>query len=369
MQMILDSPTSLPANLTAMHPTAAREIKALTGIRFFAAFWVVLFHFREEMFALVPGLKWMMPFVGAGYQAVPLFFILSGFILSYTYFERYSLMRHGHFVYLRFARIWPVHAAAIVALLVYLGVLAFFHRTIDPDNYSFSSLPFELAMIRSWASENLIWNYPAWSVQCEWFAYLFLFPIAFLCFRREERPWFLCVTIAALVSLHTFLPMPHFLGKLKDILFLFFAGSALYRLRVLFPDLPGHWASVIGLILTGIGIGTSRLFSPFLVHTGFGLLVFGLSYERGLLNRLLSMKAIVYGGILSYSVYMTHALVQKAFGPLTSRLAVHSQVGGFLLFVTGMAMVFFVAMLFHHCVEAPCNRWLRQSFARNHQSI
>src|SRR5579883_2016917 len=157
----------------------SKDIRPLTGIRFFAAAWVVIFHFRNELSTLIPGFTWLKPLVMQGYYAVPLFFILSGFILSHTYFSKYSLKRHSEFVFLRFARLWPVHLAAILALVLYMGVLVVHSGHINSDNFPFVQLPSELAMIRCWFSKALIWNYPAWSIHSEWFAYLFVFPIAY----------------------------------------------------------------------------------------------------------------------------------------------------------------------------------------------
>ncbi|MCI1261552.1 MAG: hypothetical protein LKG20_04600 [Tetrasphaera jenkinsii] len=49
---------------TALEPAARRPspLAALTGLRAFAATWVVLFHFRGDLEALVPALKWRIPY-------------------------------------------------------------------------------------------------------------------------------------------------------------------------------------------------------------------------------------------------------------------------------------------------------------------
>jgi peptidoglycan/LPS O-acetylase OafA/YrhL len=58
-----------------------------------------LFHYREELFELSPALKPFESFILNGHYAVPLFFILSGFILSHVYFARSSLMHWDSFSY------------------------------------------------------------------------------------------------------------------------------------------------------------------------------------------------------------------------------------------------------------------------------
>src|ERR1700722_1849439 len=83
-----------PRMLLADAPPRARvaghnrsPLPALTGLRFFAAFYVVLGHavpWLEPRFR-VPA--FVNTFLANGYLAVSLFFLLSGFILSYTYAE------------------------------------------------------------------------------------------------------------------------------------------------------------------------------------------------------------------------------------------------------------------------------------------
>jgi peptidoglycan/LPS O-acetylase OafA/YrhL len=96
-----------------------KHILPLTGMRLFAAGWVVLYHFQGWLLMLFPFLHPLAPFFGLGYNAVPFFFLLSGFILSHNYFSVYSVSYHPKFVFLRFARLWPVHFTTLV--LVILG--------------------------------------------------------------------------------------------------------------------------------------------------------------------------------------------------------------------------------------------------------
>ena len=99
-------------------PRSVGEIKALTGLRGVAALWVVWHHLGRE-----PGFA--VPFGQAlplrGYLAVDLFFVLSGFVLSLAFADWFiagvNWRAAGVFAARRLTRIWPMHAAALLALL------------------------------------------------------------------------------------------------------------------------------------------------------------------------------------------------------------------------------------------------------------
>lgn len=330
-----------------------KEIKPLTGIRFFAAMWVVLFHFNEQMVALVPALTPIRCLTDYGHYAVPMFFILSGFILSLTYFDRYSIRGHHKFVWLRFARLWPMHAAVLVLLLL-VPIRAAMKGGNAGDAYSLAALPSELAMVRCWWSDEYLWNYPAWSIHAEWFAYIFVFPVAFAAFHREAKRLVLIGSVVACVALHTAFTHVRVPGVCLDIIFLFLAGSALYRIRQLSPCIRGEW-----LVNAGAAFFVSALWWQWLFVPSFCLLIFGLSYERGLLARILSSKVAVYGGAISYSIYMTHALSHKLIAGVLTRFS-FSGLTGVAVFVGILLVALAVAAMCHHFIEVPCNKWLRR---------
>lgn len=339
----------------------SKDIKALTGLRFFAALWVVLFHyFRGELepISIVKPIKWLFDL---GYLAVPMFFILSGFILSHNYFPSYSLKDHAEFIYRRFARLWPVHVASVLALMVYIGIIVAHSGHIKSSNYSLQVLPLEVVMVRSWFSKDLVWNYPAWSIHAEWFAYLFLSPIAFLSFRKISNRLIILLSIGILLSGHTFLPVAQFPGMCAEIIFLFLAGSALYRLRLLLPDLQGTWFATAGLLLFIVAISGLFNHSISLIYLAFVLLIFGLSYDGGWLAQFLSRRPIVYGGLISYSMYMTHAVVLKYFAAIGHKIGLQTQEARITAAFISVGAVLIVASAVYHLIEAPCNKVLRKN--------
>ena len=111
------------AHLKAPLSPTAEPLNALTGLRGFAALWVVSLHYGGEFNILLPATAGCNWFTGAGANAVPLFFILSGFILLHTYrarFEIFSWREYFRFIGLRLARIYPAYLAAL-AVMVFLS--------------------------------------------------------------------------------------------------------------------------------------------------------------------------------------------------------------------------------------------------------
>jgi peptidoglycan/LPS O-acetylase OafA/YrhL len=91
------------------------KIDALTGLRFFAASAIVLHHMRDFP-GISPGFlnDAILP------QGVSVFFVLSGFILTYVYPALDKQGETSRFFLARFARVWPAHVVVLVAVLVVL---------------------------------------------------------------------------------------------------------------------------------------------------------------------------------------------------------------------------------------------------------
>jgi peptidoglycan/LPS O-acetylase OafA/YrhL len=90
-------------------------LPALTGVRFFADFFVVLSHSLPWV-AMRFRIPWPAKiFLSNGYLAVAMFFLLSGFILAYTYDGQIAGSRNrARFWEARFARIYPVYLLSLV---------------------------------------------------------------------------------------------------------------------------------------------------------------------------------------------------------------------------------------------------------------
>ena len=152
----------------------------LTGLRFYAAFWVFLHH----CLGYVREIDYI--FLQKGYVGVDLFFILSGFILAYVYYKSFFIEKitgekYWNFIVKRFAKIYPMYLVSFIMIATYLY---FGKYILHKDNFQFRTeeIPSVLLMTYSWfIIDNYGWNTPSWSLSSEWFAYVFVFtPFSFL---------------------------------------------------------------------------------------------------------------------------------------------------------------------------------------------
>jgi len=165
----------------------APRLEALTGLRWFAAFGVFAFHVRE--FYPLPGLRDVALFGNSG---VTFFFVLSGFVLTWSFREDDTAPR---FYWRRFARIWPA--------------LAFSTAVAIPVFYAGQHLPFDrparlgvlasLALLQAWIPSVLFAGNPAaWSLSDEAFFYA-IFP-AIVRWIVRGQVWLLGLLAAALIG-------------------------------------------------------------------------------------------------------------------------------------------------------------------------
>ncbi|MDR3456540.1 MAG: acyltransferase [Verrucomicrobiae bacterium] len=364
-----DSPASPPETLAA-----------LTGLRGFAAFWVVSLHFMGDTNTLLPasaGLNWLM---GAGANAVPLFFILSGFILLHTYRARFEIFSWGEylrFLGLRLARIYPAYLAALAAMGLLVCTAPLVGAPFNHAAYPLRWLLPEALMLHNWVVVVVPphfsgWNYPDWSVSAEWFAYLFIFPLAAWLLKKISRRGNLLVAALALAVL-ALEPAVHTEWKLSMVSLLFLAGALLWELRrrqlaagkKIFPHLD---SAGVALLLAAVSLaavhGGWPAYAGILVASG--LLVFGLAQAGGIFSRLLALRGCVFLGQISYSIYLIHGVVQRL---LKVTLPSQKFAGAALpvrtgVFLMDIALILLAALLLYFLVEQPARAWLHRKFSR-----
>ncbi|MFD4572600.1 acyltransferase family protein [Streptomyces sp. NPDC058417] len=159
-------------------PRSRDRLPSLTGLRFWAALLVVLYHLSRQVGTLpvVSDVVWY------GRSGVTFFFVLSGAVLAWTYDGLRVPVRV--FLWRRFARIWPLTVFAVAAsVAVYV---------LMDTAVSTKAVAANLLLVHAWSPDPVIFkggNPAAWSLSDEaWFYLIFPALLAALAPRRA-RVW------------------------------------------------------------------------------------------------------------------------------------------------------------------------------------
>jgi peptidoglycan/LPS O-acetylase OafA/YrhL len=162
--------------------TTARRLPALpalTGIRFFAAIYVVLYHYASEALSTA---HWSIRAVlASGPSAVGLFYVLSGAVLVYSSVGQDGGLATSRraFWRARVARIYPIYFLALLLdAPFFLSAVLKVHDGADAVLWSIALAIPALLLVHGWTALTVFaWNTPGWSLSAEAFFYA-LFPSA-----------------------------------------------------------------------------------------------------------------------------------------------------------------------------------------------
>lgn len=377
-------------------------IRQLTGIRFVAAFWVLIYHLQGPFNVLgLLSIPILADLMRVGRLGVDLFFALSGFILTHTYLTRMGEAVHVKatlkFWWLRLARIYPVH----LVMLIVAGLAVFAQAQVrgeSVDRTWWNPVDFikNLLLIQEWGPDpQRGWNFVAWSLSMEWLAYL-AFPILVLALWRLHKhvptfvlvvAWF--VVLAPLIGYGLGTSDPYYTdnwGSTYRIASEFTAGAITYLIVLRLADRGptvtrvAGWLSVLLPIAVVAGsVFLARLpaaqppanamnpdaepLPPYFHLTLVPLLVAwigALALAQGGMARALSTRTLVLGGFISYSLYMTHLVW---FGLWRAGMDVAGIDGGPLYAVAVIGLVvgsLIIAYLMWKVVEEPAREWMRR---------
>jgi peptidoglycan/LPS O-acetylase OafA/YrhL len=287
------------------------HIRPLTSLRFFAALWVVLFHYWPKLDGPA-----MPAIIERGYLGVELFFTLSGFILCHVYLRRFGEggFAYGSFLWNRLARVYPLHIACLVgigALALAAGALGF---GVDQNILAWNALPANLLLVHAWGFAPVAgWNHPSWSISAEWFAYLSFPAFATVAWALRNRPrLFAGLALGVIAVLYPLFeavagfPLTRATiawGALR-IVPCFFLGCAMHSLwrAEAAPGRAAPWGALI--FGAGVLLAAQAGAPDAAIVMGFGGLILYLASLAQTGSRFGTQPAFVYLGEISYSVYM-----------------------------------------------------------------
>ncbi|GAB3939488.1 acyltransferase [Kribbella albertanoniae] len=304
------------------------RVESLTGLRWWAAFFV----FTHHMGYLAP--LPIREFLKLGTSGVTFFFVLSGFVLTWSARPGSVVgsMAAGTFYRRRFARIVPAHVVALIPALFV------FYRFDPPDNLfwikpvSMTAIVLSLFLLNGWSNNPTILyggNPASWTLSIEAFFYAF-FPFLHRATAKLKLGGALVLAAAAVViaggyrlTQYNWVDLPTLPPPLLHaVAFVVGIAIAIVLRSGWIPPLPawtGYLAIGIGLaVLTytfrhpgkvPFGTEISLLQKEILTLLyGFLILVVAARDLRGG-RSLLRSKPLVALGRWSFSFYLVHATV------------------------------------------------------------
>ncbi|MEP4546459.1 MAG: acyltransferase [Saccharospirillum sp.] len=299
------------------------QYPSLESLRGLAAIMVALFH-SSFVVAAYP------PLVGEASIFVDFFFILSGFVLALAYSEKIDQgLDFKTFTLLRFGRLYPLHLFMLLMWLPYILLKGYAHFELNLggnpfDKNSITTFIANLFLVNGMgATQTLSWNYPAWSISVEFFTYLVFF--AFISITPRNRKPFLYLLVSlvsyallyqqtgsSLLSADQF-GFPRCVGG-------FFLGAFIFTQTqdryITFRPMVSHMLETAVVIATLLLVWQSHDDKTVQLATfvSFALMICVFTIQSGgWFSSLLSTAPLLFIGTLSYSIYMTHALVFIVF--------------------------------------------------------
>ena len=364
----------MPGSLSKFSP---EKYPALTGIRAVAAYLVFFHHY-----ASLPqvGGGWAGIF-GQGHVGVTLFYVLSGFLITYNYSPKADLTRGFWLQYLsrRVGKIYPLYIFLLA--LTYL-LLA---RMKAPSPTALSVL-LNFTLWKGFFDDFKFDGIgPSWSLTVEETFYV-LAPFLFLATRKVGHiavQALLYATGGFLLLVGTSIAWYGFFGSFRFVfLYTFFGrslefmlGMALAHALLRRPDLL---ATAAKLKLTYVGLGGSILvvlwmsllrrgsesgislplgmvFNNVALPISVCILLCGLVSERTLLRRMLALPLVVFLGRSSYAFYLVHfGILAMIISSNITNLSPRLQVGVIFVSTNAVSAVLFLV------VEHPANTLVRR---------
>ena len=354
------------------------QLLQLTSLRFFAALAVLFFHQGYLSSKDNPIKDFASIFFTEGYAGVSFFFVLSGFILSYSYQKNLldKQISAKKYLLLRLARIFPLH-------LVVAFIFLFF--AIDRINFEFlKSALLNLVLLQSWIPSPGYYfslNAVSWSLSVElffYFSFIFLAIFSTKTLVRIALSLFLVIsTLAAYVILNGGgswtaangnLKLSHWFFYINPAVRLldFVIGMLVYRLSIAQPLKKfSSFNEIFSLLLLFLGVyifsiykfpeilRSQLLYLPFIAYV-----IYSFADGEGLLSKGLKAKTLILLGEASFSLYLIHQPIIVISYTAYQKHYAHIPLIIFSIVITLFCL--FASVLIYKIFEKPIHGYLRK---------
>ncbi|WP_277966739.1 acyltransferase family protein [Pantoea trifolii] len=337
------------------------KLAQLTSLRFFAAIGVFMTHYNQHFLSSSNNvLQVLRPIFSESYVWVCFFFVLSGFIISYSQ-DRNGGDNVKRYITKRIARLFPVYLSTMLFVWYYFPA--------TPDTFKTIA---NLFLIQSWIpNPSYFWafNAVAWSISVELFFYF-----SFLIVKKLSDVE-VALLFIGLIALNLFSHLYSFDSRDEVIWFYyinpinrlpdFLAGVLLFRAykRGLLEKVPlirNHMeATSIAILLLSIGVAVTTNFTKSYRYDVYYILPCSLVIASfinggGRVSGFISNRFFVSLGESSFCLYMTHQFFIAIIFSYTSYFSKLDDLNRFLILCPVMLVASIaLAQIIHFLIEKP----------------
>ena len=309
-----------------------KRLPVLDGWRGVAILFVLGDHFEYALFGERHSFLW-----GCGQHGVTVFFVLSGYLITSKLLERDIDLRS--FYLRRFFRLMPVAWAYLISVAV-IGVLMH-HRILGHATAS-------VFFFRNFIADGRGYTPHFWSLSVEEQFY-FLWPLLLL-IAGKRRAFWIAAAASLSCALYRFVSWSHYDAPGPNMMTQVRADAILVGccLALLLSTRRGrdimmnysHWFLTPSLVVFAYCVVRFTWLPPLSESVAIAVLVAvsALRPSGGVISKVLSLKPLVWLGLISYSVYVWQQLFIQFRNPVV------------LIVVLGVSAASF------HLIEKPTQR-------------
>jgi peptidoglycan/LPS O-acetylase OafA/YrhL len=350
-----------------------KKIYLIELLRFISSFSVIIYHyeiffFRFNNFNLLkishenidrlPFGKILDFIYEHGDYGIHIFWTISGFVISYVYFDSIKKYNWKIFFINRFSRLYPLHFITLIAVIIIQFADLDFSKELDLFKYNDSYHFFlNLFFISAWGLEqNVSFNLPIWSVSLEIIVYIVFFITVSKFNNVGLKELFLFYFFLAVISKLGFMESDQH-NDLISCIRLFVTGMMVFMLfkynkKYIFLSL-----SVLFLIFAFINNFKIFFFCP-------GLLMLILSIENFLViknKKFLNLCSVI--GNLTYSSYLIHlpiSLILISYFRDDTKIFLSEY-----FFISYIITIIIISLISYHFIEKKLKKYVRINFLKN----
>jgi peptidoglycan/LPS O-acetylase OafA/YrhL len=340
--------------------SATPRFLMIDGLRGVAALLVLFFHIgTSEFFHQSPGVLSQLNawFRAYGFLGVEIFFVISGFVISYSLRQaRIDLPYAGRFVVRRSLRLDPPYWVAILLTIVVSFIMTKGLRATTFPIPRLSTVLANLLYLQGILGKKQI-LIVFWTLCYEiqfYLVYMFLQGAVQRLTRSKKQESFLLQMILLTTGIGSFMAFlaNQSAGPWAYNWWFFFAWGALVSQEMQAGVMI--MSPLIGAIALGIGLWTRH---PEPTTGALTILALFTAYKCNGLCSWLSARPIQYFGRISYSLYLTHAIVLQILTSALLRVRLAPIFGSIPAFLLMVMMPILMAEAFYRAIERPSHRW------------